>query len=546
MGLASRLLLAAAATLCFCAIVARDLDSPGLYYDEAHQAAGAFAYVGKPTQFFAQAHVGGLPMLNMPYSGAIKTALYGVWLRATGHGFDLVEWRLLGIALSAAGVFLLVFLAGRGLGLIATTALAALTVTDGALLLCSRHDWGPVALAFLLRGAFVGLWCGDLGAERRGEPARTRTTFVAAALVGFSFFEKLSNLVLLGPFLLFLWGSARRRTRAHFLAALLGGLLGAAPLLVVNAHSLIEHGALVSAQDAREQSRTWADVGGGLFATASVGAGYDAADRILLTAEIGGAERRPSPDALDFLTPAPFEALAVVWVLLAALFELRRREASTAARCAQRMVGAWFLVALTLEALPGKVDVHHRVAAGTFLAAAAACAVEDGLKGPGRALVPYLAGAALLFVRVGSGIPASVAAVGAPHAGDVPAPQIYRPLWRPELDRACRAAAALPDDVLVLAPDWGVGVQVYCYANGAPGRVREVWRKYDGAPELRRVLDGAGKRACVVLAPATPSGVGPPSRYDEVLADLRAIGWTEVAAPHLGPGNVVRVARFER
>ena len=48
------------------------LDAQGLYYDELHQAAGAFAYLGSPPEYFALFTIHGIPLLNMPYSGAIK------------------------------------------------------------------------------------------------------------------------------------------------------------------------------------------------------------------------------------------------------------------------------------------------------------------------------------------------------------------------------------------------------------------------------------------------------------------------------------------
>jgi len=37
------------------------LERPGAYYDELHQAPGAFAYVGRPTSLFSFIPIGGLP-----------------------------------------------------------------------------------------------------------------------------------------------------------------------------------------------------------------------------------------------------------------------------------------------------------------------------------------------------------------------------------------------------------------------------------------------------------------------------------------------------
>src|SRR5512132_4167100 len=73
------------------------LDAQGLYYDELHQAAGAFTYLGSPPEYFALFTVRGIPLLNMHYSGAIKTAVYGLYLRFVRPEFSVLSWRLVGI-----------------------------------------------------------------------------------------------------------------------------------------------------------------------------------------------------------------------------------------------------------------------------------------------------------------------------------------------------------------------------------------------------------------------------------------------------------------
>ena len=65
------------------------LEGTGLYYDEVHQATGSFAYVGRPGPMFSLVPIYQLPLLNMPYTGAIKTAIYGIYLRVSGHSFSV-------------------------------------------------------------------------------------------------------------------------------------------------------------------------------------------------------------------------------------------------------------------------------------------------------------------------------------------------------------------------------------------------------------------------------------------------------------------------
>jgi hypothetical protein len=68
------------------ALTVPNLDSQGFYYDELHQAPAAFHYVGKhPIQFTWRFR--GIPVFNMPYSGAIKSTIYGLYLRYVNPQF---------------------------------------------------------------------------------------------------------------------------------------------------------------------------------------------------------------------------------------------------------------------------------------------------------------------------------------------------------------------------------------------------------------------------------------------------------------------------
>ena len=60
------------------------IEAQGPRYDELHQAVGAFTWMGAPPPPIFCMDVHGLCVLDVPYSGALKTNLYGAWLRLTG------------------------------------------------------------------------------------------------------------------------------------------------------------------------------------------------------------------------------------------------------------------------------------------------------------------------------------------------------------------------------------------------------------------------------------------------------------------------------
>src|SRR5262245_28431745 len=178
------------------------LNAQGLYYDELHQAPAAFAYMGRTVPFYAGGTIGNnlvsvplphslriLPLLNTPYSGAIKSAAYGLYLRLVGSEFTVVSWRLTGILMVAIGLGTFLWLAQRAVSTWRLALVVALLLTDVTVILASRHDWGPVALALALRLVLIGAWL--RGAASSAPPLAN--SFFLGLIVGVAVFEKLSS-----------------------------------------------------------------------------------------------------------------------------------------------------------------------------------------------------------------------------------------------------------------------------------------------------------------------------------------------------------------
>jgi hypothetical protein len=128
------------AAVLFLLLASVRIEAQGPQYDELHQAVGAFTWVGAPPPPIFCTTVYGVCVLNMPYIGAIKTNLYGAWLRLTGSRFTLASWRLFGILLIATGIVLFCVLAGPALPPWAMAVFLALLLTDGAVLLAGRRE----------------------------------------------------------------------------------------------------------------------------------------------------------------------------------------------------------------------------------------------------------------------------------------------------------------------------------------------------------------------------------------------------------------------
>ena len=150
--------LSVAFALTFIAIASLRITTQGLYYDEVHQATASFAYQGSPSKMFSAFDIAGFPVLNMPYSGAIKTSIYGIYLKFFGAKFSILSWRLTGIIIAGFGLLIFYINISNHLRPAAHSFLHFLIVTDMTILLTVRHDWGPVALSFFIRLLFIGIW----------------------------------------------------------------------------------------------------------------------------------------------------------------------------------------------------------------------------------------------------------------------------------------------------------------------------------------------------------------------------------------------------
>lgn len=453
------------AAIAFALLASVRLTAQGPQYDELHQAVGAFTWIGAPPLSAFCLDFQGVCVLTTTYSAAIKTHLYGLFLRLSGRGFDLADWRWLGILLVAASLPLFAAGAYRVLGRREIALFFLLLLTDGSLLLFGRFDWGPVALAFLLRLAMIALW---LYGEA-SDPPRPGNTFALGALAGLATFEKLSSSVLVLALAVMILGDRRRRSRRHLAAALLGLTTGVLPLLLVNLGWLAKTGELISLRNLR----------------GSPGLGAPDLVHQILTLGSGGRARK----AILGLSPPPWleigEASLLATLLLLVLYvSLRwRGPGEPSLRRARIALAAFAAVGAGLWAMPRETRAHHWILATPFQYLAIALA----LRASGGNRVAGITFTVLATLWLGLRLAALGSVENALRHGSA------SEAWDPSLAELGRFAARRPPGTLFVATDWGVATQILCFANGRPGRVVEpFWDERGiGVPEIAAAIDGA-------------------------------------------------------
>jgi hypothetical protein len=471
------------AALTFAALSIVNLDSQGANYDELHQAPASFHYLGKKPSMFTLELLG-IPYFNTTYIGAIKSTVYGLYLKHVDPRFTLYSWRLLGIGFVSVGLLVFYGVAGRSLPAPSAWLFAALLTTDATAILTTRFDWGPTALALALRLALLSLWL-SIELDDPGKTAEGRY-FASGCVVGIAIFEKLSSVVLLVPLALLLL-STWRRNRKGWLASALGLAAGSLPLLLGNISAYSHGKGLISLTDlssgkARIHLRDWIDYAQQYFATGQGGVvrGFILADD-------------PNP----CWAQAETALLSVVLlILIVSAFQSRRTNRLMAA--AGLLAAAYVLVGVSVFLLPRGIWVHHWFSGTPFQYAAIALAFAafDAPPRPGRwrRAVFRISAAAMLILHIAAMLRVEKLLADGSASG----------VFSPDLTRVGELASRKAASSAFLSADWGTGTQVYCLGDGQDDLVYEPFADPDPEAATLAIADATRKDALYVLATGFP------------------------------------------
>jgi len=359
--------------------------------------------------------------------------------------------------------------------------LVALVSSDLTLLLLARHDFGPIAVSFLLRVLFLGL-----AIRQVASPVRGRKPFALGLIAGLSIYEKLSNVALLPSVLLIVAIDRCRQARSRVLSGLLLGIL---PLLAANLTYYWRLGEVLSLRHVERFG-----VGEGmrpLLETLALGQGGRVAEEIL------GLARSPRLEAA--------EGVLVILLLAAVILfggkaQAGRGVETEAARRAQLCVFFSATGVVMTWCLPRTSAPWHWIIVTPSLGAAIAFLFESTRRRAPRA-------ASLVGLAVGALI-----ALRAIHAVDV-----HRALlegraaahWSSGIDEFSRRAVEAGESELFVATDWGVAAQLYCFASGRRHHVIETTFRADGARHAELMASRWGKDVVHLVRPRELGPIDP-------------------------------------
>jgi len=490
--------------IAFCAATVFHLDAQGAFYDELHQAPAAFHYVGKHPVLFTRIFFG-RPTFNMTYSGAIKSAMYGLFLKYLHPHFSIYSWRLFGILFVAAGLVSFYFIVGPSLPAATLICFAMLLLTDVTVIILTRHDWAPIALALALRLVFLATW---LSIELE-QDALYRYS-VAGFIVGVAVFEKLSSVVLLVPLLILL---LRSRWRSAWIVSAAGLLLGVLPLLQANTHTYRTTGTFISLSDVVEKQHpiSFNELGSYGFQYLSLGAGELA--RYNLMEEFTGS--------FFVIADATFTVILLVVIGGAILLLPKNR----LIRLAAVMAATYVLIAAGLFFLPHPTYFHHWILGTPFQYCAIALALPV-LNTMSSKKIPHAAIYRLIFVVSLVGL----IAIRLPNVAGMERSLVSgkaSPGFSPAFSRLADLASIKKGTSFFIAADWGTANQIYCGADGDDDIVGEPLGRAD---PIRAALDMAAATKKPILY-VVRSGLPQPATETSaaILDAIRNSGdWLEV------------------
>jgi hypothetical protein len=219
-------------------LAGRRLEEPGLYYDEVIQATPASEFLregGEPLRIPGARNTwlfgGWFPLMTQPYMGGLKSQLLIPTFAVFGASRETL--RLTTLVWACLGLLLVTLWMRETYGSKVALAAALLLAFDPSFVFVSRHDWGSVSLALVLRGG--GLWLVVAG-WRRGAVLRLAG---GGLLLGIGVYNKIDFVPFLAACASALLVAAPRATldaareRPARLLALAAGLaVGAAPMLL--------------------------------------------------------------------------------------------------------------------------------------------------------------------------------------------------------------------------------------------------------------------------------------------------------------------------
>ncbi|MFH1800420.1 MAG: hypothetical protein ABH891_06215 [Candidatus Omnitrophota bacterium] len=506
------------------------LSRQGLYCDEVFQAPASLAKSPKDAFGGFCISIGRqhFPLFNNSYIGAIKSTIYGLYLRIFKACFSVVSWRLLGVFFVSVAIFLFGWLLRKEWPPLGLVIFFVFVILDPSVLLMTRHDWGSVALILALRLLFIGVW---LRGEIKGVP-HVANSFWLGVIAGVALYEKLSSVVLLVPLLMFMFFSGPRRKIPHLFACAAGYFLGCFPLIPVNLYSWVHEHKLFSLSAVAHSSirLSWSDHASYFWKYLCLGNGA------LVKAIICGVQTGWRLYCVEGICILLISSLiASLWVFA--------RNSSRWFKWAGISLLAYLAIAVAIRVLPQTTWVYHWILGTPFQYVAMALTFTGLYDKGGRRTVLTKILRWLFLIVLSVFFLYRIIVFSSTERSLLTGKT--SPEWSPEYTQMAEFFAQHVESAIFIAADWGFIPQIICMANGnAP--VFELYVDFKGMSDLKQIIDQViPNKVYIIFLQRVPEW----RQYEntaKILSDMESLeGWQEAELDSELRGlKLIRIRKF--
>jgi len=473
----------------FLYVITLNLDAQGPNYDELLLAVPSFTYKGIPVAMFNEFSLAGVPVFANSILGGIKTAIYGSYLVLTDSRFTITGWRFMAIALYTLGLIFFIFKISHVLKRREFLLLVLLIITDIDILINVRFDFGPVAMSFLYKYIFLGL---AINTELN-KKLNSFLSFLMGLATGLIIFDKLSAVVFLIPYFMFLfhWIKKAILISKNLYLNIIGLFIGLFPIIITNIYYLIRENRLFS---------TVSLVSNTVYKLSTInlfiksyfylGSGFDSIRGML------GQDIIRNTGSFQFY-------ILVLFILVLFIFNFLFLRQKRKIHLSLLFLLSFIFIGLALYLMPQKTYERHFLL-GTPFQYISVILIFDLINKIklNKKLKKLLYTSCIIVFTVWISVRTANLILTANYLASGKSSL----QWDPSFNEIGVFADKNKADSYFIASDWGVATQIFAYSNGSQNLIFELFPGYHNSGQLRNVIKNSRKKIIYII------GLNPPTQ----------------------------------
>lgn len=476
------------------------MEAQGLYYDEVSFAPAALVFRGIKSEYSVFYSFNGFPLFITSYQGAILSYIYGLYLLLFKTSFSIASWRMFNPFIWSITILIFSILCVRLIKPVQLFVFLFLLISDVSLLLSFRFNFGQVLIP-VIASLFIILFA--LNAVNKNK-LRFLDYFIPCFLLGLAIYAKLSAIMLLIPTTLIILFLIYKKIANlyNILISLTGLILGVLPVIVLNLNYLIKDKKFFSLINTEQNHFLSASVFFiKLYNFLSIGTGNTLVKSIFA----------------ESLFKLNIHTEIILLLLIIIIFSYLFIRGSNYF-LPYFFLSSWITIFLFLYLLPMDTFIYHYLFAVPFLYISISISLNiSNLKYKRTRYVYVLFLIFLSFLTINRILNYS-------NVLNKLSKGSYSEIFHPEYTTLAKLASQKATDSVFIAADWGFGIQIYLFSNGAEKAVYEPFWNYNSIDQLENTILNSGKKYLYLVNHRAPSNIRKENTI-KIMSDINKINF---------------------